>query len=136
MIRLVVLLFAILVTADLNAQNKVFCEIIEQVVNQKKTRIFLDYGQERKKNKDIRVKNDDGEAEIFTSRVEALNIMSALGWKFEQVYVNVAGSSINGIGSTSSTTHYLLSKDVDSIKGIDKLIDEIRDKKQELRVTE
>lgn len=75
MIRLVVLLFAILVTADLNAQNKVFCEIIEQVVNQKKTRIFLDYGQERKKNKDIRVKNDDGEAEIFTSRVEALNIM-------------------------------------------------------------
>lgn len=136
MIRLVVLLFAIAVTADLNAQNKVFCEIIEQVVNQKKTRIFLDYGQERKKTKDIRLKNDDGEAEIFTSRVEALNIMSALGWKFEQVYVNVSGSSINGIGSTSSTTHYLLSKDVDSIKVIDNLIDEIKDKKLELRVSE
>lgn len=136
MIRLAVLLFAIVVTADLNAQNKVFCEIIEQVVNQKKTRIFLDYGQERKKTKDIRVKKDDGEAEIFTSRVEALNIMSALGWKFEQVYVNVSGSSINGIGSTSSTTHYLLSKDVDSIKVLDNLIDEIRDKKSDLRVSE
>lgn len=136
MIRLAVLLFAIVVTADLNAQNKVFCEIIEQVVNQKKTRIFLDYGQERKKTKDIRVKKDDGEAEIFTSRVEALNIMSALGWKFEQVYVNVSGSSINGIGSTSSTTHYLLSKDVDSIKVLDNLIDEIRDKKLDLRVSE
>lgn len=136
MIRLVVLLFAIAVTADLNAQNKVFCEIIEQVVNQKKTRIFLDYGQERKKTKDIRVKKDDGEAEIFTSRVEALNIMSALGWQFEQVYVNVSGSSINGIGSTSSTTHYLLSKDVDSIKVVDNLIDEIRAKKSDLRVSE
>lgn len=136
MIRLAVLLFAIVVTADLNAQNKVFCEIIEQVVNQKKTRIFLDYGQERKKTKDIRVKKDDGEAEIFTSRVEALNIMSALGWKFEQVYVNVSGSSINGIGSTSSTTHYLLSKDVDSIKVLDNLIDEIRVKKSDLRVSE
>lgn len=133
---LVVLLFTVFVAADLNAQHKVFCEIIEQVVSQKKTRIFLDYGQERKKTKDIRVKKDDGEAEIFTSRVEALNIMSALGWKFEQVYVNVSGSSINGIGSTSSTTHYLLSKDVDSIKVLDNLIDEIRAKKLDLRTSE
>lgn len=136
MIRFVVILFAIVVTADLHAQNKVFCEIIEQIVNQKKTRIYLDYGQERKKTKDIRLKNDDGEAEIFSSRVEALNIMSALGWQFEQVYVNVSGDSINGIGSTSSTTHYLLSKDVDSIKVLDNLIDEIRDKKMDLRVSE
>lgn len=127
--RLVVLFFAVVLTVSLNAQNKVFCEIIEQIVSQKKTRIYLDYGQERKKAKDIRLKNGDGDAEIFSSRVEALNIMSALGWKFEQVYVKVTGSNANGTGSTSSTTHYLLSKDVDSIKDLDSLMDEIKDKK-------
>ena len=55
--------------------------------------------------------------------------MSALGWKFEQAYVKVSGSSGNGYGSTSSTTHYLLSKDVDSIQEINNIIDEIKAKK-------
>ena len=58
--------------------------------------------------------------------------MSALGWKFEQAYVIVSGSSGNGYGSTSSTTHYLLSKDVDSIQEINNIIDEIKAKKSEL----
>ena len=64
--------------------------------------------------------------------MEALNIMSALGWTFEQAYVKVSGSSGNGYGSTSSTTHYLLSKDVDSIQEINNIIDEIKAKKSEL----
>ena len=115
------LLFTISPISFTFAQNKIFCEIIEQIVSQKKTRIYLDYGQERNKKKDIRLENENEKAEIFYSRVEALNIMSALGWKFEQAYV-----------STSSTTHYLLSKDVDSIQEINNIIDEIKAKKSEL----
>ncbi len=118
------LLFTISPISFTFAQNKIFCEIIEQIVSQKKTRIYLDYGQERNKKKDIRLENENEKAEIFYSRVEALNIMSALGWKFEQAYVKVSGSSGNGYGSTSSTTHYLLSKDVDSIQEINNIIDE------------
>ena len=119
------LLFTISPISFTFAQNKIFCEIIEQIVSQKKTRIYLDYGQERNKKKDIRLENENEKAEIFYSRVEALNIMSALGWKFEQAYVKVSGS-------TSSTTHYLLSKDVDSIQEINNIIDEIKAKKSEL----
>ena len=126
------LLFTISPISFTFAQNKIFCEIIEQIVSQKKTRIYLDYGQERNKKKDIRLENENEKAEIFYSRVEALNIMSALGWKFEQAYVKVSGSSGNGYGSTSSTTHYLLSKDVDSIQEINNIIDEIKAKKSEL----
>ena len=87
------LLFTISPISFTFAQNKIFCEIIEQIVSQKKTRIYLDYGQERNKKKDIRLENENEKAEIFYSRVEALNIMSALGWKFEQAYVKVSGSS-------------------------------------------
>ena len=123
------LLFTISPISFTFAQNKIFCEIIEQIVSQKKTRIYLDYGQERNKKKDIRLENENEKAEIFYSRVEALNIMSALGWKFEQAYVKVSGSSGNGYGSTSSTTHYLLSEDVDSIQEINNIIDEIKAKK-------
>lgn len=126
------LLFTISPISFTFAQNKIFCEIIEQIVSQKKTRIYLDYGQERNKKKDIRLENENEKAEIFYSRVEALNIMSTLGWKFEQAYVKVSGSSGNGYGSTSSTTHYLLSKDVDSIQEINNIIDEIKAKKSEL----
>lgn len=126
------LLFTISPISFTFAQNKIFCEIIEQIVSQKKTRIYLDYGQERNKKKDIRLENENEKDEIFYSRVEALNIMSALGWKFEQAYVKVSGSSGNGYGSTSSTTHYLLSKDVDSIQEINNIIDEIKAKKSEL----
>ena len=75
------LLFTISPISFTFAQNKIFCEIIEQIVSQKKTRIYLDYGQERNKKKDIRLENENEKAEIFYSRVEALNIMSALGWK-------------------------------------------------------
>ena len=86
------LLFTISPISFTFAQNKIFCEIIEQIVSQKKTRIYLDYGQERNKKKDIRLeKRKMKKAEIFYSRVEALNIMSALGWKFEQAYVKVSG---------------------------------------------
>jgi C4-dicarboxylate transporter len=94
------LLFTISPISFTFAQNKIFCEIIEQIVSQKKTRIYLDYGQERNKKKDIRLENENEKAEIFYSRVEALNIMSTLGWKFEQAYVKVSGSSGNGYGST------------------------------------
>lgn len=47
------LLFTISPISFTFAQNKIFCEIIEQIVSQKKTRIYLDYGQERNKKKDI-----------------------------------------------------------------------------------
>ena len=52
------LLFTISPISFTFAQNKIFCEIIEQIVSQKKTRIYLDYGQERNKKKDIRLENE------------------------------------------------------------------------------
>lgn len=68
------LLFTISPISFTFAQNKIFCEIIEQIVSQKKTRIYLDYGQERNKKKDIRLENENEKAEIFYFRVEALNL--------------------------------------------------------------
>lgn len=129
------LCFLLIVMASVpavHAQNKVYCEIIEEIVSQKKTRIYLDYGQERRKKKDIRLKNEEGMVEIFSSRVEALNIMSALGWNFEQVYVDVNGASANGTGFTISSTHYLLSKEMQSLDELNELAEKIKAKKEEL----
>ena len=121
------LLFTISPISFTFAQNKIFCEIIEQIIVRKKLEYTSITGKNAIKER-YQTRNENEKAEIFYSRVEALNIMSALGWKFEQAYVKVSGSSGNGYGSTSSTTHYLLSKDVDSIQEINNIIDEIKAK--------
>ncbi len=115
-----------------NAQNKVYCEIIEEVINSKKTRIYLDYGQDRRYPRDIRFNNGDGKSEFFSSRVEALNVMSALGWELEEAYVKIKESSSLDTSSSASITHYILSNDNISIDALPRLPEMINAKKTEL----
>lgn len=130
--RPVVWLFVTLFSGSLHTQNRAFCEMIEQVASPKKTRICLDYGQDRKQAKEIRLENEAGEAEIFSSRAEGLNIMSSLGRRFEQACVKVGGGRVNGTGGTSRTTRYLLSREMDSLADMKTLVDRIKEKESGL----
>lgn len=58
--RPVVWLFVTLFSGSLHAQNRAFCEMIEQVASPKETRICPDYGQDRKQAKEIRLENGTG----------------------------------------------------------------------------
>ena len=134
--RLLVLLLCLTAVAEATARQRIFCEIIEEIRSTKKTRIYLDYGQPRTSKKHLRIQDAEGDAVIFSSRVEALNILAGLGWEFEQAYVKVDGNSTNGTGTTRSTTHYLMSKEVDSPAEIEHLAEAVEKRKAELRAAE
>lgn len=136
MTRLIVLLPCLTTVAEAAARQWIFCEIIEEIRSTKKTRIYLDYGQTRTSKKHLRIQDSEGDAVIFSSRVEALNILAGLGREFEQADVKVDGNSANGTGTTHSTTHYLRSKEVDSPTEIEQLTKAVEKRKAELRAAE
>lgn len=115
---------AMAATGTVSAETplKVYCKITEETVNQKTSNIYLDYGQERRKAKSLRIKDNDGDIAAFNSMVEALNIMSALGWELEQAYTEVVGIYQSSI---FSTTHYLLSKEVEDMDELKRLPEDI-----------
>lgn len=109
--KTILLIIACFVTFNLFAQNKVYCEIVEKNPNNKKVKITIDFGQERKKSKGQQtLVNEDGDLIIFNSKIDALNYMSELGWDFIQAYTITRGSAVGGIGSTDSEIHWLLCK--------------------------
>lgn len=108
--QLILLIALCLCSANLMAQNRVYCEIVERFSFAKKNiKVTVDFGQKREKGKASQTLVDDkGEMIIFNSKIDALNHMDSLGWNFLQAYTVVRGSD----GSTSSEIHWLLYKDV------------------------
>lgn len=109
--KLLLCVAACVMSANLLAQNKVYCEIVEyNLLSSKNIKVLIDFGQERTStllNKNILV-DAQGNDIMFNSKIDALNYMDSLGWHFLQAYTSVDGSK----GSTSSTIHWLLYKDV------------------------
>jgi hypothetical protein len=102
---------SLLLCANLTAQNRVYCEIVEPAQLGKKVKIIIDFGQERKKSKAQQtLVNKNGEEIQFNSKIDALNYMTTLGWNFVQAYTVATGSG----GCISSTIHWVLSKNVDN----------------------
>ncbi len=107
--QLILLIALCLCSANLMAQNRVYCEIVERAFFAKKSiKVTIDFGQKREKGKASQTLVDDkGEMIVFNSKIDALNHMGNLGWNFLQAYTVVGGSD----GSTSSEIHWLLYKD-------------------------
>ena len=109
--KLLLCIAACVMSANLLAQSRVYCEITEyHLLSNKSIKVLVDFGQERAKpllNKNILV-DAQGKDIVFNSKIDALNYMDSLGWNFLQAYTTVDGSK----GSTSSTIHWLLYKDV------------------------
>ncbi len=108
-----------LLACSLSAQNRVFCEIVEQSKYNKKVKVIIDFGQEREKSKNKQtIVDESGNPIQFNSKIDALNYMSALGWEFVQAYTIARGSD----GDVSSEIHWILSKSgtdkEDTYKGI------------------
>lgn len=70
-----------------------------------KLTIEIDFGQENKvfKDKDTRVKDENGKNMVFNSMVDALNFMTKNGYEFVQAYAFAVGTNQN-------IYHYLLRK--------------------------
>lgn len=113
--KMIMLVVATLFSITLSAQNRVFCEIVEQTIPfSKETKITIDFGQKREKAmKQQSLVDENGESLIFHSKIDALNHMNMLGWEFLQAYTIVSGSD----GDSKSCIHWLLYKDVKS--GVD-----------------
>ena len=107
--RLILSALAALFAITLNAQNRVFCEIVEMNAPGKSVKVIIDFGQKRKRNpKQQSLVDESGKSIHFNSKIDALNHMNSLGWQFLQAYTEVHGSD----GDTGSTIHWLLYKDV------------------------
>ena len=121
--RLLILVALCLCATNLYGQDRVYCEIVERNPTSKKVKITIDFGQKREKNKRAQTLVDDnGELAIFNSKIDALNHLDSLGWRFMQAYTVVRGSSSRSGGSTSSEIHWLLYKEIvegeDPYKGL------------------
>ena len=109
--RVILSAIAILFALCVNAQERVFCEIVEVKSSKKSVKVTIDFGQKREKTqKQQSLVDKNGENIIFNSKIDALNYMHSLGWEFLQAYTEVGGSD----GDTHSQIHWLLYKDVQS----------------------
>ena len=122
--RFLITIILCLCSLNLLAQNRVYCEIVEQEhLRGKKVKIIVDFGQIQEKAKDSQVLVDDnGEIVAFNSKIDALNFMDSLGWNFLQAYTAVKGGVANGTGAATSEIHWLLYKNIiegeDPYKGL------------------
>ena len=91
----------------LNAQSKVYCEILgKQQFLSKTVKVQIDFGQQTNLFADNRLVYEKGNVIEFNSMVDAMNYMGTMGWEFEQAYVVTAA-----LGSTTLIVyHWLLSK--------------------------
>jgi hypothetical protein len=109
--RLVLLITMCICTANLLAEGRVFCEIVEYPSAGKSTKVTIDFGQEQRLLSSSQLlADDDGKTLIFNSQIDALNYMESLGWTFTQVYTKV-------VSNGACSTHWLLYKEVK--EGID-----------------
>jgi hypothetical protein len=89
----------ILITINTQAQNAVieqYCSLnVMPRLLSNKVNIDVDYGNPRKlfAFKDNRVKDEDGKAKKFNTAVEALNYMSAQGWKLVNAMAMTEGGN-------------------------------------------
>lgn len=110
--RLLIFIMLCFCCATLFAQGRVYCEIVERKTMGKKVKVMIDFGQKRKLRPSQQTLVDESGKEIvFNSKIDALNHMDSLGWRFLQAYTVVSGSSGDN-GSTSSEIHWLLCKDI------------------------
>ena len=103
--RLVLLIALCLCTTTLFAEGRVFCEIVEYPTAGKNIKVKIDFGQEQKLLSTPLLADDNGDALLFNSQIDALNYMESLGWTFTQVYTKINPSGTN-------CTHWLLYKEV------------------------
>ena len=98
-----------------NAQNKIYCELVEyEIPFSRKVNVQLDFGQESKFFADTRLVDKKGEVITFNSMVDAINYMSTLGWEFVQAYVVSTFSGGNGSSiSNTNRRRWILCKTVD-----------------------
>jgi hypothetical protein len=89
-----------------------------------KVNIDVDYGNPRKlfSFKDNRIKDDNGKAKKFNTAVEALNYMSAQGWKL----VNAMAMSEGG----NAVYRYIMKREINVTGEEKKRIEEESDKDQ------
>lgn len=73
----------------------------------KKVTVTIDYGQASSIFEDTRLRDENGNAKVFNSMVDAMNYMGALGWEFQQAYVVTVG--------TQNVYHWLLRKTFNSV---------------------
>ena len=91
----------------LNAQSKVYCEILgKQQFLSKKVQVQVDFGQKTNLFADNPLVDEKGNVIEFNSMVDALNYMGTMGWEFEQAY---AVTAVWG-STTLIVYHWLLSK--------------------------
>ncbi|MBO7199437.1 MAG: hypothetical protein J6V26_05345 [Alistipes sp.] len=107
--RLVLFIALCISTTNLFADGRVFCEIREYHTIGKATKVAIDFGQEQSGLHAQVLADDNGEAILFNSPIEALNYMESLGWTFIQAYF----TEIDSI----STVRWLMCKDV--VEGTD-----------------
>lgn len=94
-----------------NAQSKVYCEIIERPSLTNKSKIMIDFGEDRGGVFDVKALADEnGKSLKIKSVVDALNYMVQKGWEFVQAYSVVMVSNGQGV----SDNHYILCKTSDS----------------------
>ena len=88
-------------------QGKIYCELVgTQIPFSKKVTVQVDFGQQSKLFSNNSLVDENGDAIVFNSMVDAMNYMGKLGWDFEQAYVVTMGSG----GSAQNVYHWLLSK--------------------------
>ena len=106
-IRLAVVAAALLCSISAMGQTKVYCELLgtAKLLSNKVT-VSVDFGQERKFFDSQTLVDENGQAIVFNSMVDAMNRMAELGWEFEQAYV----VTIGGGTTASNVYHWLLSK--------------------------
>ena len=82
-----------------------------------KVKVSIDFGQSTSwlsSMSESRLVDKDGKEIKFNSMIDALNYLTQFGWRFAQAYVVPSGSS----NSISSTTYWILYKDVDDYSQI------------------
>ena len=113
--KLILLVIALAACCAVKAQNKIYCELVEErLLFSSKVNVQIDFGQETKFFSDTRLVGKDGKAITFNSMVDAVNYMATLGWNFEQAYVvqSISGGGNGNSISTTNTRHWILSKEV------------------------
>lgn len=71
--------------------------------------LVVDFGQPDKELfSNNNLKDEQGKDMLFNSVIDGINYLATFGWEVQQVYVKPHGSD----GDTSSTTYYLLRKEI------------------------
>ena len=91
------------------AQQKMerYCELVAGIKPfSTKVNIWIDYGEDRKIARSLKVKDEDGKAVKFNSLIDALNYMGSQNWKLLNAFpINTGGENVY---------HFFFKKEYDS----------------------